>query len=410
MKVTDKISQPDLTFRGNIGIGRHGWLRLTPAYSMKLVRERVAKLPSRSTVFDPFSGTGTTPLASAEYGHIGFASDVNPFLVWLGNAKLSTYSRNQLTDAKTSLEEIVVKAQRSLGGDHWQPNLYKIEKWWSVSSLNALKAIRFSLQSVESGPTNDLLHLAFCQVLISCSSAAFNHQSMSFKPQTSNKDVWDKQEALAVIEDFRSKAEAIIAEAGNSLEGEGKVVSADARSLSQLNGSLFDAVVTSPPYANRMSYIRELRPYMYWLGYLEEASDAGNLDWKAIGGTWGTATSKLATWDEPLPDSFVFREISTVCETISNSGDKNSHLMSRYVLKYFYDTWLHLNSVTPLVADSGRFHYIVGNSTFYGNLVPTEKWFAMMFSELGAKNVRVETIRKRNSNKALYEFDVSAVK
>lgn len=28
-----------LTFRANMGVGRHGWLRLTPAYGVRLVRE-----------------------------------------------------------------------------------------------------------------------------------------------------------------------------------------------------------------------------------------------------------------------------------------------------------------------------------------------------------------------------------
>lgn len=378
---------------------------------MKLVRDRVSKLPKQSTVYDPFSGTGTTPLASAEYGHSGFASDLNPFLVWLGNAKLTNYSSSHLINAEASLNDIVAGAKASLGGEHWQPKLFKIEKWWSFSSLNALKAIRHALKSCEvEEAAKNLLSLAFCQVLISCSSAAFNHQSMSFKIQTAESGVWDKNEALAVIEDFRLRANSIIAEAASNLPGEGKVVNSDARDLSHLSKNSFHAVVTSPPYANRMSYIRELRPYMYWLGYLEEASDAGNLDWKAIGGTWGTATSKLATWQQTLPASSVFREIREVCDTISKTGDKNSHLMSKYVEKYFYDTWLHLSSVMPLVVDSGFFHYIVGNSTFYGNLVPTERWLAMMFSELGAKQVHIETIRKRNSNKALYEFDVSARK
>ncbi|WP_322490103.1 hypothetical protein [Chloroflexus sp.] len=45
-------------------------------------------------------------------------------------------------------------------------------------------------------------------------------------------------------------------------------------------GEVFTAslVITSPPYPNRMSYIRELRPYMYWLGYLNNGRDAGELD------------------------------------------------------------------------------------------------------------------------------------
>ena len=45
-----------------------------------------------------------------------------------------------------------------------------------------------------------------------------------------------------------------------------------------------------------MSYIRELRPYMYWLSYLRDGREAGELDWKAIGGTWGIATSRVGKW------------------------------------------------------------------------------------------------------------------
>jgi len=50
----------DYTFRFNSSLGRHGWLRLTPAYSVKLVKETLKGESPESLVFDPFSGTGTT--------------------------------------------------------------------------------------------------------------------------------------------------------------------------------------------------------------------------------------------------------------------------------------------------------------------------------------------------------------
>ena len=43
----------DLTFRANMGVGRHGWLRLTPAYGIRVVRDRLVALPSGSVVTDP---------------------------------------------------------------------------------------------------------------------------------------------------------------------------------------------------------------------------------------------------------------------------------------------------------------------------------------------------------------------
>ena len=71
----------DLTHRHNRLRKRHGWLRLTPAYSVRLVSEVLDFAGESAVVFDPFSGTGTTALAAAEHGHDAIGVDINPFLV-----------------------------------------------------------------------------------------------------------------------------------------------------------------------------------------------------------------------------------------------------------------------------------------------------------------------------------------
>jgi len=81
----------DLTYQHNTMNGRHGWLRLTPAYSVKVVDDIIRSWPEDSKVLDPFSGTATTPLCSSSPGHQSAAIDINPFLVWFGRAKLATY-------------------------------------------------------------------------------------------------------------------------------------------------------------------------------------------------------------------------------------------------------------------------------------------------------------------------------
>ena len=56
----------DLTFKHNTNKGRHGWIRLTPAYSIALVEDILGGLSSheKEYILDPFSGTGTTGLVS----------------------------------------------------------------------------------------------------------------------------------------------------------------------------------------------------------------------------------------------------------------------------------------------------------------------------------------------------------
>ncbi len=173
---------PHLTHRANADAGRHGWLRLTPAYSVRLVRDRIAHLP-RPVVTDPFSGSGTSALAAAEHGCSGQALDVNPFLVWLARAKVACYPLALLAEVRAGLPEITALARaRAAPAGLWEPPLHNIGRWWAPGPLAGLKALRRVLD--ESGlprPGLDLLDVAFCRAAIGCSNAAFNHQSMSFR-------------------------------------------------------------------------------------------------------------------------------------------------------------------------------------------------------------------------------------
>lgn len=72
--------------------------------------------------------------------------------------------------------------------------------------------------------------------------------------------------------------------------------------------------------------------------------------------------------------------------------------------------WKHFKAITPVVKSGGKLCYIVGNSTFSGNIVPAQQWYADMMSALGYQDVHIDTIRKRNSNKQLFEFAVCATK
>jgi len=147
---------------------------------------------------------------------------------------------------------------------------------------------------------------------------------------------------------------------------------------------------------------------MYWLGFLKDSRTAAEMDWASIGGTWGVATSRLNAW-KPSFDTFRPKYLNDILDRISKAENSNGRLLSQYVAKYFEDMFSHLRSLTAIVAPRARVHYIVGNSTFYGVLLPVEQLYADMFAELGFDSIQITAIRKRNSKKQLVEFDVSAV-
>jgi len=155
-----------------------------------------------------------------------------------------------------------------------------------------------------------------------------------------------------------------------------------------------------------MSYIRELRPYLYWLGYLTDQREAGELDWQAIGGTWGCATSNVSKWQPPSAATIPYEDFSRILEGVA----EKSRLLSRYIHKYFYDMVHHCVDLFRVVRPTGVVNYIVGNSKFYDVMLPVENIYGSMFEAAGFENVAVRLIRKRTSMKELFEFVVSGKK
>lgn len=393
----------DYTFKFNKGLGRHGWLRLTPAYSVKLVKDLISNDGTDINILDPFSGTATTGLVAAEHGNIARTFDINPFLIWVGNLKCRTYTKAEIKKISAGLERAVSKVEASINEPHWQPPIFNIERWWSPHTLKTLSALRTHLvtqfgEAKVSG-AGGLAWIAFSRLIIETSSAAFNHQSMSFHADVQHYEIEHTLEIFSII------CKNILESATSEISGEAIVMEMDAREIKPF-GMKFGRVITSPPYPNRMSYIRELRPYMYWTRFLEEAKEAGELDWKAIGGTWGIASSRLSDWEakhESLP-----KTIFAVSKDICNVESKNGVLLGTYVLKYFHDMHMHLNSLRSVLDSGAKLHYIVGNSTFFGIMVDTASLLEESMRVLGYTDIKSTIIRKRNSKKELFEYDVSA--
>jgi SAM-dependent methyltransferase len=400
--VAARTARARFTFHGNVRETRYGWLRLTPAYSVHLVRELLEQRARPDLpVLDPFCGTGTTLLTCAELGVACSTLDVNPFLVWLARAKTARYSAKSRTAAEALIDEMS-HAARLRSSAPWLPALFQIEKWWAAPTLHALgRAFAVLRESDAAAPAKDLAKLAFCRSLITCANVSFGHQSMSFgAAENATPSARRVAQALgqALTPILKAAAVALPSSPRN-------VVLGDARTVAEHTGKArFGTVITSPPYVNRMSYVRELRPYMYWLGYLEAPSDAGELDWRAIGGTWGAATSRVAIWEAERASALA--DVSALATKIARSSD----VLSRYVEKYFFDMQTHVKSLARVIARRGQVHYVVGNSKFFDVLVPVERLFAEIFERNGFRDASVTTLRKRTSKRELFEYLVSATK
>lgn len=404
--------RPSLTFKGNLAATRYGWLRLTPAFSLHAVLDRLPR-PGDSgvRVLDPFSGTGTTALVCAEQGIACDGVDINPFLVWLAGVKTRAYSEDEILAYRRAAGAVYASLRAKPADTIWLPRIHQLEKWWDSPTLTALGGALAEVKRLVVGYSvnvEDLLLVAFCRVMIETAHVSFGHQSMSFrKPGESRQSRPFFSPSESVAERWRLASASVADAASSTMFSRPRFYLGDARTLSRLLPERgYSAVVTSPPYPNRMSYIRELRPYMYWLGFLDSGEAAGELDWAAIGGTWGSATSRLTKW---LPEPGGLPAIAGFGMVVDGIRER-SPLLANYVQRYFVDMAQHIRELFEVVAPGGTVTYIVGNSKFYDVLLPSEAYFAQLFSLAGFERVEVQPLRKRTSKRELFEFAVSCRK
>lgn len=329
----------DYTHKYNRNIGRHGWLRLTPAYSVKVVDEIFRDWDSTARVLDPFAGTATTALCAAYAGHPVSTVEINPFLVWFGEAKTAFYHPTALTATKEQSENILKAISKNSVQACSPPPIHKIKRWWNPNLLEFLCTLKAGIDklSPDTPASKTLMLIAFCRLMIRLSNASFNHQSMSFK-QVDQKELFLCPHMHEYDNLYHEELDFVLYSAYENPVSNTQIIHGDAKKVDGFFDDKFDLVITSPPYPNRMSYIRELRPYMYWLGYLKEAREAGELDWKCVGGTWGIATSRLSDW-ERHKDSFYPDYLNKILSDIATDDNKNGVLLSNYIAKYFEDMW-----------------------------------------------------------------------
>lgn len=146
------------TFRGGHTEPLHLWYPLLEGYSPEFVENILSNFAPNSTcVFDPFAGTGTTPLTAARYHKIAFYCEINPLLQHLIDIKIKALT---LEDAKEislipPLEiDAVITSLPYLKGTNYFRNT-KIELWF-LRCLHSQRDLTFFREKSVTAGINDV--------------------------------------------------------------------------------------------------------------------------------------------------------------------------------------------------------------------------------------------------------------
>ena len=381
-----------MTYQANRPLPRHGWLHLTPAYAADLVSEILSDIDPQAQLLDPFSGSGTTVIRAAQLGLQATGWDINPFLLELVRAKSLSITAEKAASILHLGQECLQQTPTVLCDE---PPMHNVERWWPAEIRLRLRSIKSNMLTIEmDASTRILLRQAFAACVKASAQVDHRHHSLSFS---------DAAVDCVIDEYFMQQLELFCRDCQDALPLQPKLLQHDARSVRA--DYYFDHVLCSPPYPNRMSYIRELRPYMYWLDYVSEAHECADLDWLAIGGTWGTATNRLKTW-QAAHNKYLCPSLLSCLDAIPQQG--SSDTIKHYIRRYTHDIYDHFESLKFIMRPGAQLDYIIGNAFYYGVEYPSDRIYMELLDMCGYQNIESVTLRRRSSCKALYEYRIRA--
>ena len=230
------------TFEASKNLPVHRWLYYKEAYSPRIVEHFLDYFGAKESVFDPFTGIGTTPLACKSRGLQGAGIDVSPLAVFVSRTKCANYSPQDVEGAKEALKSIF--KERKEPGFQWDFELFSPRRFFSKRNYNDICFIREKIEQMENEKAGALLLLALLSIL---PQAGFFIKDGGVLREQKSKSAMPAKDA------FKGKMKQIISDLeSDPVHGpEPKIMLADARNFSEGNYEIF---ITSPPYLNNIDY------------------------------------------------------------------------------------------------------------------------------------------------------------
>jgi len=219
-------------------------------------------------VLDPMMGSGTTIVEALLEGRRGIGLDIDPLALRVSQAKTIPMRADDLRDLGL---KVISHAQDLLANNSIERLMQKfdsrtkafIDYWFYPNTQRELAALVLAMQTVEVSLVRRFLELTFSSIIVTKSGGVSRARDLAHSRPHLDKEKNPKnaleQFSLRLQKNIKSMA---------YLDIKGAIVAplpGDARLMPLRNG-VIDLIVTSPPYANAIDYMRAHKFPLVWLG------------------------------------------------------------------------------------------------------------------------------------------------
>jgi len=354
-------------------------------------------------LFDPFCGSGTGLVQAAVRGMKSVGTDIDPVAVAVSQAKTRRYEMPTLQACTAKLLARLAPMKRDSAeyearmfvdledeeyadelGDVWLPAIPKLNHWFRRYVLVDLARINREIDELDAEPdVTCLLSVVLASIIRNASNA--DPVPVSGLEVTSHMIAKDVEGRLvnpyALFKVALVKAVEAVGRYSELADPRHvpEVMQADAADLGRCVKDTFQLSLTSPPYHNAVDYYRRHQLEMFWLRHVADHQERLQLLPKYIGrqriplshptlaSDW--FPSALAKeWDQQM------REVS-----VQRANDFKHYMIS---MDRVFD------GLSERICPGGRVLFVVGQSSWNGDQIPTTK----LFTELASPDFELEEL------------------
>lgn len=380
------------TFRPNKNEPVHRWYPYLEGYSRQLVEYELRNRNLGDVVYDPFAGSGTTPLTAVMNGIDGLYSEINPVMSFISQVKLSATVRAMAGDldlsrlrrwrdriASTNFHDLMTYQGIPLGD---------FSRFFEEDGLMGIQFLRECIAEEIDESTRDLLKVTLASIVVPVSLMIRRGDLRFANTKERVKYVLPFQETtVSKIDELLQDLESI----EKSKAGTFKFVSEDVRD-SKLDECV-DVVVTSPPYLNGTNYFRNTKLEMRVLDIIESENELGRFYQRGITAGINNVSSRREY--ACLNDM----DLSELVESLQReSYDTRIPIM---VAGYFADMKQAIDKIHAALKPHGVLSFDIGDSQFAGVHVPTHSILDRMIQQAGFAPLGETVLRTRRSRNGM---------
>lgn len=342
-----------VTFIPNKHTPIHNWFYYKEGFSRDFVELiiRSLKLGRESWVLDPFCGVGTTQLTCKELGVNAMGIDVADLPVFVSRVKTADYDVNVLKEVskKVFSEKFRRKDLSGLSSI--------VRKAFPRHVLEDVLFFRSIVEEIEDEVVNGFFKLGLMSAAIKASYIVKDGGVLRIVKER-NVPPFRKfyrnriKRMIRDLEEFKTLNPTIT------------TLKADSRNLKFISDNMFDAVITSPPYLNKIEYTKVYRV-------------ENELFFRGV---------------EPMLRSYIG-------DSVKNHVDSEYGGLPAIASAYFEDLKRVLSEIYRVLKDGGQGVFVIAQGVFPTGIVESEKIFSKIADEIGFETERMWLVNRRVATK-----------